>query len=91
MTYDERLQARLRALGDSVREARNAAGLSQEGLADRAGLHRTYVGSVERGERNPTVATLYTLADTLDVDVRRFLTNGDIDACTETSTRHTRP
>lgn len=77
MPYDERLQARLRALGGAVREARTAAALSQEGLADRAGLHRTYVGSVERGERNVTVGALYTLADTLKVDVRVFLVGSD--------------
>lgn len=73
MTYDESLQARLRTLGTLVREVRTAAGLSQEALADQAGLHRTYVGSVKRGERNPTVGTLYTLADNPDVDARRLL------------------
>ncbi|WP_345780128.1 helix-turn-helix transcriptional regulator [Ornithinimicrobium faecis] len=73
--YDERLQARLRALGNAVREARTAAGLSQEGLADRAGMHRTYVGSVERGERTPTVGTLYTLADALEAEVYLLIGN----------------
>ena len=46
--------------------------LSQEGLADIAELHRTYVSSVERGERNVTVDSLERLADALGVDIRAF-------------------
>lgn len=64
-TYDEHLQARLQALGQRIRDERTRLGLSQEDLAHRAGLHRTYVGSVERGERNISVGSLYTLADQL--------------------------
>lgn len=48
-----------------VRRARMAAGLSQEGLAMLAGLDRTYVSSLERGKRNPTLATLERLASAL--------------------------
>lgn len=66
--YDERLQARLRHLGDQIRAARLQAGLSQEQLADQAGVHRTYVGSVERGERNISVGSLYAFVDALGVD-----------------------
>ena len=47
-----------RALGAAVRELRARRGWSQEHLADRAGLHRNYVGSMERGELNPTWRTL---------------------------------
>jgi transcriptional regulator with XRE-family HTH domain len=48
-------------------------GLSQEELAGRAGLHRTYIGSIERGERNLAVGNLFALADALKVDVAGLL------------------
>jgi transcriptional regulator with XRE-family HTH domain len=53
------------AVGRAVRELRLAAGLSQESVADRSGLHRNYVGGVERGERNPTVEVLFRLGEGL--------------------------
>ena len=56
-----------RAFGRRVRELRQPLGLSQEGLADRAGLHRTYIGSVERGERNVSLDNIYRLAEALEV------------------------
>ncbi len=55
-----------------IRQIREGKELSQEGLADIAGLHRTYVSSVERGERNVTVDSLERLAEALGVDVRAF-------------------
>jgi len=51
-----------------VRQARTAAGLSQEALAHRAGLHRTYVSSVERGERNIALINIVVLAEALNID-----------------------
>jgi len=59
------LQARLNLFGESVRAARRDARLSQEELAHRSGLHRTYIGAVERGERNISLASAWALADTL--------------------------
>lgn len=50
-----------RALGRAVRELRARKGLSQEALGFAAGLHRNYVGAVERGEINPTLRTLLAL------------------------------
>jgi transcriptional regulator with XRE-family HTH domain len=56
------------AFGSRVRAHRLAAGLTQEGLGERAGLHFTYIGSVERGERNVTLDTILRLADALETD-----------------------
>ena len=54
-----------KAFGAAVREARAELGYSQEGLAERSGLHRTYVGSVERGERNVSLENIVKLAKAL--------------------------
>jgi len=58
---------RRRAFGGNLRRIRLAAGLSQEELAHLSGLDRTYVGSVERGERNISLDNIWLLADTLSV------------------------
>lgn len=54
--------------GQRIRELRRSAGLSQEELADLCNLHRTYIGSVERGERNVTLSTIASIACALRVD-----------------------
>jgi transcriptional regulator with XRE-family HTH domain len=54
-----------RAFGRKLRECRLNKGLSQEELADLAGVHRTYVGMVERGEKNVTLVTLSRFAKAL--------------------------
>lgn len=71
------LQERLTQFGDSVRAARRDARLSQEELAHRSGLHRTYIGSVERGERNISLASAWALADTLGVQLAVLLRRGE--------------
>lgn len=53
--------------GHRVRELRNARGWSQEELADRADLHRTYISAVERGVRNPTITVIERIAKALNV------------------------
>ena len=63
----------LSGFGDKLRELRKKRGLSQEELADEAGLHRTYIGGVERGERNPTLTTLKRLADALHLRIDELL------------------
>ncbi|MGH9089885.1 MAG: helix-turn-helix domain-containing protein [Acidimicrobiales bacterium] len=56
------------ALGERVRERRQALGLSQEALADVTGVHWTFLGQVERGQRNLSFHNLLKLAAGLDVD-----------------------
>jgi transcriptional regulator with XRE-family HTH domain len=57
----------------NVRRLRIAAGLSQEALADRAELHRTYISSVERGERNVSLENIFRIATALEADPRQLL------------------
>ena len=56
-------------LGVNVRKAREQRGWSQEELADRSGIHRTYISGVERGARNPTIEIIAAIAGALDLPV----------------------
>lgn len=58
--------------GRKVRELRTAAGLSQEALAEKAGLHRTYIGMIERAEKNITLANIEKIARALGVPLREM-------------------
>ncbi|NDY73512.1 transcriptional regulator [Desulfobacter hydrogenophilus] len=60
-------------LANNLKRLRVSSGLSQEALAERAGLHRTYVSSVERAQRNITVENIYALAQALSCDPRELL------------------
>ncbi|PIP32339.1 transcriptional regulator [Candidatus Gottesmanbacteria bacterium CG11_big_fil_rev_8_21_14_0_20_37_11] len=57
----------LRNFGERLQKVRKSQGISQEQLAALLSMHRTYVGMVERGERNPTIRTLYKIAKALKV------------------------
>ena len=63
----------LAIIGAAIRSAREAARLSQEELAHRAGLHRTYIGGVERGERNLGAKNLVEIARALEVPPHELL------------------
>ena len=65
-----------RALGENLRRARRAAGLSQEEVGIGASLHRTEIGLLERGERLPRVDTLLKLAGAMGVRVESSLFDG---------------
>lgn len=67
-----------KALGDAIRSHRERKlGISQEALADKCGLHRTYVSSVERGEANLGYANLLRLADALEIKAWELLRLAD--------------
>ncbi len=59
--------------GRAVRERRVKLGLTQESLAERAGLHWTYIGGIERGERNVSIINVVKIANALDVSVSEML------------------
>lgn len=59
----------LRHFAGNLRQVRKAKGWSQEELADRAGVDRTYVSGIERAVRNPTITNVKRLADALGVSV----------------------
>ena len=66
MSDPQNIQVRF---GERVRTVRSQKGISQEALADKAGLHRTYVSSVERGERNVSLSTVERLAAALEISM----------------------
>jgi transcriptional regulator with XRE-family HTH domain len=53
--------------GENIRAARKELGLSQEELADKAGLHRTYIGMIERGEKNITLINIEKISKALNI------------------------
>ena len=65
----------LEKFGEKVREERLKRGLSQEELAARASVHRTYIGMIERGEKNITLLNIKKVAKALDLSIDKLLTN----------------
>ncbi len=60
-------------LGLAIRKERNKLGLSQEKFAEKAGLHRTYIGHIERGEKNITVGGLLKIVKALGISASQLL------------------
>ena len=58
--------------GKKIREVRAKRGLSQEALADIANVHRTYIGMVERAEKNITLVNIQKLAKALKIDIKEL-------------------
>nr|AFD62194.1 XRE family transcriptional regulator [Psychrobacter sp. DAB_AL62B] len=69
MTTDERMVA----FGKRVREVRKAKGISQEKLAEMAGIDRSYMGNIERGEKNITLKKIYEICDALQIDIKLLI------------------
>ncbi len=64
-------------LARNLRSLRHARGWSQEKMAEKCGLHRTYVGAIERGERNVTLETLNELATALGVSAAELISDSE--------------
>ncbi|MDD5507947.1 MAG: helix-turn-helix transcriptional regulator [Bacteroidales bacterium] len=62
--------------GNRIREIRKEKGISQEELAEKAGLHRTYIGMIERAEKNITLINIERLAIALNVSLNQLF-NGE--------------
>lgn len=62
------------AFGIRVRDQRNRLGLSQMDMAERVGLHFTYLSQIERGERNPSLVNILRLAKSLEIDPATLVT-----------------
>jgi len=69
-----------RVVGVRVKEARLARGLSQQRLADLARIHRTYLGDIEQGQRNPSLDVLWRLARGCEVELTYLLRPGPGDS-----------
>ncbi|WP_201549579.1 helix-turn-helix domain-containing protein [Psychrobacter sp. Pi2-1] len=69
MTTDERMIA----FGKRVREMRKSKGISQERLAEMAGIDRSYMGNIERGEKNITLKKAYEICDALDIEIQNLV------------------
>ena len=63
----------LAKFGQKMQKVRQSKDITQEGLAAMLGMHRTYIGLIERGERNPTVRTLYKISKALKVTASDLL------------------
>nr|QJS05897.1 transcriptional regulator, XRE family [Psychrobacter sp.] len=69
MTTDKRMVA----FGKRVREVRKSKGISQEKLAEMAGIDRSYMGNIERGEKNITLKKIYEICDALQIDIKLLI------------------
>lgn len=78
MTKDSQLNIKQR-FGKAVRRRRRELDFSQEELAERAELHRTYLSDIERGEGNPSLEVIEKLANALDISVIALFSEYKID------------
>ncbi len=79
MSQNDRLSIKQR-FGKAIRRRRRELDLSQEELAERAELHRTYISNIERGELNPSLETMEKLVKALDITVSALFANYGIEA-----------
>jgi transcriptional regulator with XRE-family HTH domain len=63
----------IKAVGNRIRQLRLEANLSQEDLANEAEIPISQIGRIERGENNPTISTLYVIADALKIELKELV------------------
>ena len=73
----ESMKSLLKSVGRRVRSAREELQLTQEQLAERAGLHVSYVGQIERGLREPSLKSLFAVAKALNLQVAALLSEAE--------------
>ena len=73
--YEKELADFKKRFGLRVRDLRKTQNLSQESLAELSDLHRTYIGGIERGERNVSLENIYKIAKALNVKTSELLPN----------------
>lgn len=81
----------LRTLGQRIRELRVAQGYSQESFADKCGVHRTFMGTVERGESNLSFHNIARIAQTLGVSLSVLFANLEETAQKSATVKRPRP
>ncbi|HEY9796026.1 MAG TPA: helix-turn-helix transcriptional regulator [Leptolyngbyaceae cyanobacterium] len=86
MSQNDRLSIKQR-FGKAIRRRRRELDLSQEELAERAELHRTYISNIERGELNPSLETMEKLVKALDITVSALFANYGIEVESEPESR----
>ncbi len=64
-------------VGENVRHARLSAGMTQEMLSERSGFSQQYLSDLERGERNPTIVTIFEIAQALGVSHESLVRSGE--------------
>ena len=67
------LEQRLTAMGRNIRDARSSRKMTQQQLADQAGLDRTYISLVEHGKQNITISAIVNIAEALDIPVNQLI------------------
>ena len=67
----------LKSISRNMKLYRNEKGLSQEKLAEKCNLHRTYIGSVERAEKNLTIKSLVKIANALEIDIEMLFKHSE--------------
>lgn len=68
-----------KAFGVRLKYLRNIKGLSQEELAEKTGLHRTYISTIELGKRNVSLVNIEKIANSLECEIKELFEMGNID------------